>query len=221
MIRPFGEAAFLIELGETARVHAVAEALQRRPRPGLRECVPGLETLLVEFDPLQIDPAAVEAAIREAVEAEAGTRTGTGRHRSIPVVYGGEFGPDLGEVARHVGSTPTEVIERHATSRLTVRICGFAPGFAYLGDLPPELDVPRLATPRTRTPAGAVGIAGSQTGIYPAELPGGWRIIGRSPITVFDAERQPPAYLAPGDSVQFRPIDATEWEAYRGAPHDW
>ena len=98
---------------------------------------------------------------------------------------------------------------------------GFAPGFAYLGDLPDELRVPRLETPRTRTPAGSVGIAGPVSGIYPAALPGGWRILGRTPITLFDPRRDPPAYLVPGDAVRFEPIGAGDWDARAGVPEDW
>ena len=121
-----------------------------------------------------------------------------GRLRAIPVVYGGEEGPDLPDVAALTGLTDAEVVERHSATELRVLFDGFAPGFAYLGELPVELRVARLDTPRTRTPAGSVGIAGPMSGVYPATLPGGWRIIGRTPVTLFDPRRDPPAYLLPG-----------------------
>ncbi|MGH2357651.1 MAG: 5-oxoprolinase subunit B family protein, partial [Candidatus Limnocylindria bacterium] len=124
-------------------------------------------------------------------------------------------------VASLVGLPADEVVAGHAGAELMVEILGFAPGFPYLGTLPAELDVPRLATPRTRTPAGSVGIAGRRTGIYPAELPGGWRLIGRTPVTLFDPQRDPPAYLAPGDTVRFEPIPPFHFEARAGAPSDW
>jgi KipI family sensor histidine kinase inhibitor len=109
----------------------------------------------------------------------------------------------------------------HAASELRVLFDGFAPGFAYLGELPQALRVPRLETPRIRTPAGSVGIAGAMSGIYPAELPGGWRVIGRTPVTLFDPRRDPPAYLLPGDVVRFVRIPAEDWDAHAGAASDW
>jgi KipI family sensor histidine kinase inhibitor len=126
-----------------------------------------------------------------------------GRVRTIPVAYGGTDGPDLADVAALSGLPEEEVIALHLATELRVLFLGFAPGFAYLGDLPEALRVPRLATPRTRTRAGSVAIAGPMSGIYPADLPGGWRVIGRTAITLFDPERDPPAFLAPGDSVRF------------------
>ncbi|MGH2418244.1 MAG: 5-oxoprolinase subunit B family protein, partial [Candidatus Limnocylindria bacterium] len=114
-------------------------------------------------------------------------------------------GPDLAEVADLTGLAPSDVIARHAGTELRVLFCGFAPGFAYLGELPPVLHVGRLSTPRTRTPAGSVAIAGSMTGIYPADLPGGWRVIGRTEVGMFDPRQDPPALLLPGDRVRFEP----------------
>ena len=143
------------------------------------------------------------------------------RLRTIPVVYGGEMGPDLPDVAALTGLSEAEVVERHATAELRVLFDGFAPGFAYLGDLPVELRVARLDTPRTRTPAGSVAIAGPMSGVYPATLPGGWRVIGRTPVTLFDPRRDPPAYLMPGDRVRFERIGAEEWDGRAGVPDDW
>lgn len=218
MILPFGESALLVELDDDRQAQALAASLAAAPIPGMVEAVPGLSSLLVEFDPAVVtDPAAQLARHLESLRPVAVE----GRRRCIPVVYGGEHGPDLGSVAELCGLTESEVVELHGAADLRVLFNGFAPGFAYLGHLPEGLDVPRLATPRTRTPAGSVAIAERMTGIYPSELPGGWPVIGRTPVTLFDAQRQPPAYLAPGDVVSFEPIEAGAWDSRAGAPDDW
>lgn len=205
MIRPFGESALLVELGSAGRAHALAASIRDDTIPGVVAVVPGLESLLVELDPRGIESDRVALALEErlAPMAEAAP---AGRLRTIPVIYGGEHGPDLSVVAELCGLSQAEVVERHAATELRVLFLGFAPGFAYLGELPDELRVPRLATPRTRTPAGSVAIAGSMSGIYPADLPGGWRVIGRTSVVLFDPRRDPPAHLAPGDTVRFEPI---------------
>jgi len=128
------------------------------------------------------------------------------RRVEIPVCYGGEWGPDLDFVARHAGLTTAEVIRRHAAAEYTVYMMGFLPGFPYLGGLDVSIAAPRLETPRRRVPAGSVGIAGEQTGIYPLASPGGWRLIGRTEVALFDLTARPPCLLAPGDQVQFIPI---------------
>jgi KipI family sensor histidine kinase inhibitor len=220
VIRAFGDAALLIELGNPDRAQALAAALRTDPIDGVTGLVPGLETLLVELDPLAVDAREVADTLEERIPRLA-TSAPRGRVRIVPVVYGGDFGRDIADVAGLCGMSEAEVVERHAAAELRVLFDGFAPGFAYLGGLPPELEVPRLGTPRTRTPAGSVAIAGSMSGIYPAELPGGWRVIGRTPALLFDAHRDPPAYLVPGDSVRFAPIDPAEWEANAGAQDDW
>ncbi len=219
MIRPFGEAAFLIELDGPARAHAVAAALAGSPIVGIVAIVPALRSVLVEIDPERASSGVADEI--EAVAADAGRRAPLGRRRTIPVVYGGEHGPDLDEVARLCGLSPVEVVERHAATELRVLFAGFAPGFAYLGELPSELRVPRLATPRTRTPAGAVAVADAMSGIYPADLPGGWRIIGRTPLTMFDPRREPPAYLVAGDTVHFEAIPASAWDDHPALADDW
>jgi KipI family sensor histidine kinase inhibitor len=129
-------------------------------------------------------------------------------------VYGGEWGPDLDEVAARLGLTPTEVVAQHTAAELRVYMLGFSPGFPYLGDLPETLALPRRATPRERVPVGSVAIAERQTGIYSREMPGGWHVLGRTPVPLFQEDRRPPAYLAPGDRVRFVAIDASDWERY-------
>ena len=220
MIRPFGEAALLVETASADRAQALAADLEREPIPGVIAAIPGLRSLLVELDPLSADPKAVRDAVATRLPRVSERTVGT-RLRTIPVAYGGEMGPDLPGVAALTGLSEAEVVERHATADLRVLFDGFAPGFAYLGDLPVELRVARLDTPRTRTPSGSVAIAGPMSGVYPATLPGGWRVIGRTPVTLFDPRRDPPAYLMPGDRVRFERIGAEEWDGRAGVPDDW
>ena len=201
MIRPFGESALLVELGSADQAQALAAVLRNDPPPGTLELVPGLASLLVELDSLTADPERIATLIEHRL-AGLGPMRPSGRLHTIAVVYDG---PDLDEVAALIGRSGSEVAALHALVELRVLFCGFAPGFAYLGDLPPELQVDRLATPRVRTPAGSVAIAGPMSGIYPADLPGGWRVIGRTDVSLFDARRNPPARFLPGDRVRFTP----------------
>lgn len=213
-VRPFGESAFLVEADGPEAAQGLRRSLSAEPIDGVTALVPGRSSLLVEFDALSVDADIVEgqlASRRPLARAAA-------RRRVIPVVYDG---PDLAEVAELVRLPTTAVVEAHAAGEHRVLFGGFAPGFAYLGGLPQAWRVPRLATPRTRTPAGSVGVADGMTGIYPAELPGGWRLIGRTPVVLFDPRRQPPAYLEPGDRVRFEPISSGEWDRHVGQPGDW
>lgn len=199
MIRPFGEAALLVALGTPHRAQALASSLRREPLAGMVEAVPGLDSVLVEFDPIGPEPGSLIPLLEERLAALL-DEPEAGRLHLIPVTYDG---PDMADVAELTGMAPEAVIELHAATELRVLFCGFAPGFAYLGALPPALHVERLATPRTHTPAGSVAIAGAMSGIYPADLPGGWRVIGRTEVTLFDPHRDPPALLLPGDRVRF------------------
>jgi len=219
VIQPFGEAALLVEVGDWQRGQALLASLDREPIVGVVDLVPGMETLLVELDP-SADLKVVAAELERRLPTLHGEAP-SGRERLIPTSYGGEFGPDLDDVARLTRLSSDEVVALHAAASLRVQLVGFAPGFAYIGDLPEALRVPRLESPRTTTPPGSVAVAGRQTGIYPAPLPGGWRVIGRTPITLFDPHRDPPAYLAPGDLVRFQPILPTALEEHAGIPADW
>jgi KipI family sensor histidine kinase inhibitor len=220
VIRGFGEAALLVQAGSAERAQALAASLRDDTVPGVAAAVPGLESLLVELDPAVADArhigAELERRLAGSLSFDVAART-----RTIPVVYGGEMGPDLADVAALIGLSEAEVAARHAAAAVRVLFDGFAPGFAYLGELPPDLRVPRLDTPRSRTPAGSVAVAGAMTGVYPATLPGGWRLIGRTPAVLFDPRRDPPAYLMPGDRVRFEPLGLAEWDARSGAPDDW
>jgi KipI family sensor histidine kinase inhibitor len=202
MIRSFGESALLVEVDSPGRAQALAASLRAEPPMGVLEAVPGMESVLVELDPLGSEPLAAIPALVERLAA-VGSDVAVGRLHTIPVSYGGA---ELPEVAELAGMTPAEVVAIHSATELRVLFCGFAPGFAYLGELPPALRVDRLVTPRTRTPAGSVAIAGPMSGIYPAELPGGWRVIGHTDVTLFDPRRDPPALLLPGDRVRFTPV---------------
>lgn len=172
--------------------------------PGVVDAYPGMNSLTVLFDD-GVDPARLEAALAQAWERGEGNvgRNVSGRIVEIPVRYGGDDGPDLADVAAHTGLTPEEVVRRHSAGSYTVYFLGFQPGFAYLGGLEPALATPRRAEPRLAVPAGAVGIGGEQTGVYPAAAPGGWQLIGRTELALFLPERDPPSLLAPGDTVRF------------------
>jgi KipI family sensor histidine kinase inhibitor len=220
VIRPFGESALLVELDAPDRARAVAVSLAAARIPGVVELVPALRSVLVEVDPGAFTPdlaGRIEAAVATAADVD----LPIGRRRTIPVVYGGVHGPDLDEVARLCGLAAEELVERHASLELRALFGGFAPGFAYLGEMPESLRVPRLATPRTRTPVGSVAVADGMSAIYPADLPGGWRVIGRTPLAMFDARRDPPSYLVAGDTVRFQPIDASAWDDHARVAEDW
>ncbi len=162
-----------------------------------------------------MDHAQVEATLRGYEKRAQKIALPTPRLVEIPVCYGGEFGPDLEEVAVARGLRPERVIELHSSQTYHAYFLGFAPGFAYLGELPDSLATPRLATPRRKVPAGSVGIAGKQTAVYPFATPGGWNLLGRTPLRMFQAEREPMGLLDVGDEVRFRPIAAKNFPRWR------
>lgn len=221
MIRPFGEHALLAEVSDWRAAQALARSLAADRIDGVTAVVPARASVLVELEPSVADRAGeVEASLAERLACQA-SEPPPGRVRTIPVVYGGEHGPDLSAAAAECGLDASELARRHAATEVRVLFCGFAPGFAYLGDLPEALRVPRLATPRTHTPAGSVAIAGAMTGIYPADLPGGWRVVGRTPLVLFDPRRDAPSYLAPGDTVRWRPMPPDTWPHEPVVADDW
>jgi KipI family sensor histidine kinase inhibitor len=212
---PAGDAALCVVLGQdidplvAARVRALEHALRQSPFPGFLEAVPSYRSLLVLFDGARLTSAEASAAL-EARIASPLPAPPEPRLHEVPVVYGGEYGPDLESVAAACGLRPSEVIALHAGIAYTAFMLGFAPGFAYLGLLDPRLERPRRRTPRTAVPAGSVAIAGRQTGIYPARSAGGWHLLGRTGLRLFDPDRDPPALVQPGDRVLFRPVAALE-----------
>jgi KipI family sensor histidine kinase inhibitor len=196
-----------------ARAHALAARLRADAPPWLRDVVPAWDSVGVCFDPALIDPdAALDALCRHRDAAPIATNAAP-RTIQIPVRYGGEHGIDLDAAAAELGLTPAALVERHAAPLYTVAMIGFAPGFPYLDGLDAALALPRLATPRSRVPAGSVGIGGAQTGIYPRESPGGWRLLGRTPLALFDPAADPPSRLLPGDRVRFVAIDDVAFDA--------
>lgn len=187
------------------RMTALVEAMRH---PAIEAVVPSYCTLAVHYDSDQIDMTTLSGLLRDLATHSGETVVPSAATIEIPVCYGGEFGPDLDAVAAYNRLTPEEVIRLHSGSAYRIYAIGFAPGFCYLGGLDPRLHTPRLTTPRLRTPAGSVGIAGGQTGIYPLTTPGGWQLIGRTPLPLFDPEREPPVCYRPGDNIRFRPIPA-------------
>ncbi|WCM19646.1 5-oxoprolinase subunit PxpB [Paraburkholderia bryophila] len=205
-IFPLGDAALVCEAPPPAtldcqrRMWAAAAAASDWPH--VLEVVPGMNNLTLVFDPLEADPEALASQLQAAWDAAAEAPV-AGRDVEIPVQYGGEFGPDLQTVANHTGLSVREVVERHSNAGYVVFFLGFQPGFAYMGGLDAALHTPRRASPRLEVPAGSVGIGGEQTGIYPATSPGGWQLIGRTDLPLFDPARRPPTLLQPGDRVRF------------------
>jgi KipI family sensor histidine kinase inhibitor len=216
--RDVSESSFLAEFPETSgegtnrSAVALADRLARKAPQGLLDAIPGATTLFVLFDPGIIEREKLVRRLRRLAE-EAGTAPRETRRFRIPVAYGGEFGPDLPALASHRGISAEELARRHAGADYTVAFLGFSPGFAYLTGLPPELSAPRRDSPRTRVPAGSLAIGGDYTAIYPAETPGGWMLIGRSPVRLFDPAAHPPALLRPGDRVFFQPMTGEELRA--------
>jgi inhibitor of KinA len=214
-VRECGDSMLLVEFEPVIdrlvneRVIALAARIRARQLQGVRDVAPAYCTVGVHFDPLQTDLAALERAIAD----EAGSReaevaeTGVGKTPvEISVRYGGADGPDLDAVAARAGCTVAEVIERHAARVYRVYMLGFVPGFAYMGRVDAAIATPRHRIPRERVPAGSVGIAGEQTGVYPVVSPGGWQLIGRTDRVMFDAKRSPASLLGPGDLVRFVPL---------------
>ncbi len=206
---PIGDAAILVKLGEeidpttNRAVHALEAGIRAKPLVGVTEAVPGYASLVVHYDPLQVGYADVADWLKKQVELAESQEPKAARRIEVPVRYGGEGGPDLEFVAKYHKLKPREVAEIHAGQDYLVYMMGFTPGYPYMGKLPEAIVTPRLETPRTQVKAGSVGIAGEQTGIYPVDSPGGWRLIGRTSLTLFDAAAEMPFLFAPGDRVRF------------------
>jgi inhibitor of KinA len=207
------------EIGTAAheRVVRLMRLLQREPIKWLRNIQPAYCSLLITFDAAAVDHAEVQAKISELEQRAKKLPAAEPRLVEVPVCYGGEFGPDLDWVAEQRGLPAEKVVELHIAPTYHAYFLGFAPGFAYLGDLAEEIAVPRVETPRKEVAAGSVGIAGRQTAIYPFGTPGGWRLIGRTPLEIFRKDREPMGMIAIGDQVRFRPITRAEFLATRRA----
>ncbi len=216
---PLGDAAWTVEFGAGiapevhARVMALAGAVAAMAEPAVSDLVPTFRSLTVHFDPLRADGVALGRRLLEAATAPpAGTAAESGRRWRLPACFGGAHGPDLAAVAAEAGITEADAVALLAGAELRVYMIGFMPGFPYMGGLPEPLHRPRLATPRLQVPARSVAIAGAMAAVYPWESPGGWRLLGRTPLALFDASRgEQPALLAPGDRVHFLPIGDVEY----------
>lgn len=228
-IRPLSDSALVIQVGEGIneeihkKVKYIVNSLEKHPFEGFVEAVPAYSSVTVYYDPIHVYFSNLENGVTlpyENVKTKILllinqshiAETVQERVVKIPVVYGGEMGPDLEFVAAYHGLTPHEVITIHSSTKYLVYMLGFAPGFPFMGGMDKQISTPRKDTPRLVIPPGSVGIAGNQTGIYPLETPGGWQIIGRTPSRLFLPEHSPPTLLQPGDRIQFVPISLEDWE---------
>jgi KipI family sensor histidine kinase inhibitor len=222
-LEALGDCAWLVRFddvlqpGANARVHSCAAWLGRELASDAIELVPAFATLAVHFEPALRERGEVRAAIERALarwqDSDDGDGSRASRVVTIPCCYGGTLGPDLESLADHVGTSADEVVKRHGACEFLVAMIGFQPGFPYLLGLDPSLAMPRLASPRAQVPAGSVAIGGAQCGIYPRVSPGGWRLIGRTPVALFDPHAARPTLLRPGDRVRFRAIAPGEFES--------
>lgn len=234
---PLGDSAVIARFGDRIdrdvhkKVRALTRRLEQNPPPGAVEWVPAFASVTVFYDPLLVRPPRgvppyrhmcrlVEELVKEAIRSAEGAmerpegEDADGRLVEIPVCYGEEFGPDLEFVARHNSLTPEQVIDLHSGRDYRVYMIGFAPGFPYLGGMSERIAAPRKASPRLLVPAGSVGIAGAQTGIYPIAGPGGWQLIGRTPVALFRPAEHPPTLLRAGDRVRFVPISRSQYDRW-------
>lgn len=217
-ILPAGDAAIVVEFGSVIdpEINRKVQVLNARVQSleGIVETVPTFRSLMIVYDPLKLSYGKLKQILKK-IPVDSGETVDKGRVIEIPVCYGGIYGEDLEDVAKYAGLSTEEVIRLHSEREYPVYMMGFLPGFPYLGGMDPQLETPRLQTPRTAIPAGSVGIGGAQTGVYPLESPGGWRLIGRTPLRLYDPTRRDPVLLRSGDRIRFIPI--TE-EAFRSWP---
>ncbi len=204
--------------GATAAVLALRDALAATPPPGLVDLRPAYTSLLVVFDPRVTTHDEIERLVTPLLPSPGLVLAPAARTVEIPVCYESESAPDLADVAREAGLSSGEVVAMHAGAAYRVAFIGFSPGFAYLLGLPPRLATPRLPAPRLRVPAGSVGIAGGQTGLYPRATPGGWRLVGRTPLRLFAPARESPSLLQPGDAVRFAPVSPHDFDLLAREP---
>jgi len=219
---PAGDTALVVEFGDeidrtlSERVLRLSEQIRSAAVAGVTETVPTFRSLMVHYDPLATTGAQLADDIR-ALVGSAGSRARRRRLWRLLACYAPACAPDLAAIAERTGLRAADVIERHARTRFHVYMIGFVPGYPYMGDLPAELRLARRADPRTRVPAGSIGIASSLTAVYPIESPGGWHLIGATPVRLFDPSWEHPSLLAPGDAVRFEPISLDEYESIRAA----
>ena len=213
-----GDRGFLVEFGDgidlrvNAKVRAMAKSLENNPLSGILEVIPAYRSLLFIYDPDVTDPDRLGTMVDSLYDTKMALDDQACRVVEIPVCYGGDFGPDIGNIQKKSGLTKEQVIQVHAAPEYLIYMIGFTPGFAFLGGLDERLFSPRLDTPRTHVPKGSVGIANNQTGIYPIASPGGWQIIGRTPLNLFAPQKNDPFLYRAGDKIIFVPISASEYD---------
>lgn len=227
-ISPVGDCAISIDFGQVIdpkinrHIRQTIERIQELKLDGITELVPTYCALLIQYDAMLYSYSDIcnlmEPLLEPSVTNDANDRVTV---IEIPTVYGGEFGPDLGFVASHNNLTEDEVVAIHSGTDYLVYMLGFIPGFTYLGGMDPRIATPRLSSPRTLIPAGSVGIAGEQTGTYPSDSPGGWQIIGRTPVTMYDMSKEQAALLSAGDYVRYVPITEVEYNRIKALGADY
>ena len=214
---PGGDTALVVEFGDridgalSGLVLALARRLAGAAIPGVVEMVPTFRSLMVHYDPLQLKQAELKRRLAPLLEGLEAAES-AGRRWRIPACYDESMGLDLADVARRIGLTTSQVVERHSATNSHVYMMGFLPGLPYLGGLPPEFNLPRRENPRIKLPAGSIAVAMAMTVIYPLESPGGWHILARTPAPLWDMRRNPPSLLAAGDKVMFQPVSLSEYE---------
>ncbi|MDR3341594.1 MAG: 5-oxoprolinase subunit PxpB [Treponema sp.] len=224
---PAGDSGLILEFGNeisegiNRQIKFVTDTLDEAKLPGVLDLVPTYRSILVSFDPLRISATGIADIVTNSMHNFAAAEDASGGEViEIPVLYGGDTGPDLDFIAHHTGLDREEVIRLHSSVEYLIYMIGFTPGFPYLGGMPKELTTPRLQKPRTLIPAGSVGIAAAQTGIYSVESPGGWQLLGRTPVRIFDCEREQPFLLSAGQYLKFCPISEGEYASIAQAAED-
>ena len=213
-----GDASLLVEFGKeinpeiNRKIAATVQLMREQHIEGVVDVIPSFCALLINYDPRVIGYEEIKSRIKDLLRVE--IKAGAERKKifEIPVCYGGEFGPDIKTIAEHAGLTEAEVIDIHSSRDYLIYMLGFLPGFCYLGGLDERIFTPRLASPRIKIDAGSVGIGGSQTGIYPLDSPGGWQLMGKTPVKTYDPDREVPILVEAGDYIRFVPIDREEFD---------
>ncbi|MBR1856414.1 MAG: 5-oxoprolinase subunit PxpB [Oribacterium sp.] len=222
-IVPEGDASLLIQFEQVIspevnqKIAAAAKLIRAQQISGIIDMIPTYCSLLINYNPLVISYETLYKRVESIVRMESHSEAGKKKVWEIPVVYGGAYGPDLGAIAEHAGISEEEVIKIHSSQDYLIYMLGFLPGFTYLGGLDEKIHTPRLASPRVRIPAGSVGIGGSQTGIYPMDSPGGWQLMGMTPVKTYDPDRETPILVEAGDYIRFVPVTEEKYLEIKAA----